>query len=101
MGGCMSLADNSVISSKLKPVKESGQQDLKNNYHMGAGIKRLGKGAFGEVFLTHHVKNKAHQVAIKRLTKKSLQGHMEMIEEEIKILTKLDHPNIVKYYETY
>ena len=101
MGGCMSLGDNSVISSKLRPAKESGQQDLKNNYHMGVGIKRLGKGAFGEVFLTHHVKNKAHQVAIKRLTKKSLQGHMEMIEEEIKILTKLDHPNIVKYYETY
>ena len=42
MGGCMSLSDNSVTDSKLRPDKESGQQDLKNNYHMGKGIKRLG-----------------------------------------------------------
>ena len=27
--------------------------------------------------------------------------HIEQIEEEVRILTKLDHPNIVKYYETY
>ena len=27
--------------------------------------------------------------------------HLDAIQEEIQILTKLDHPNIVKYYETY
>ena len=26
---------------------------------------------------------------------------MELIKEEIKILQTLDHPNIVKYYETF
>jgi calcium-dependent protein kinase len=26
---------------------------------------------------------------------------LEAIKEEVNILTKLDHPNIVKYYETY
>lgn len=32
---------------------------------------------------------------------KKLADHLEAIEEEIGILTKLDHPNVVKYYETY
>jgi|TARA_B110000305_G_C19314466_1_gene575665 serine/threonine protein kinase len=30
-----------------------------------------------------------------------LVDHLDAIQEEIQILTKLDHPNIVKYYETY
>jgi calcium-dependent protein kinase len=30
-----------------------------------------------------------------------LKDHLEAIKEEVSILTKLDHPNIVKYYETY
>lgn len=35
------------------------------------------------------------------LNKAKLKDHIEAIKEEVKILTKLDHPNIVKYYETY
>jgi serine/threonine protein kinase len=30
-----------------------------------------------------------------------LKDHLNAIQEEVNILTKLDHPNIVKYYETY
>ena len=30
-----------------------------------------------------------------------IKDHIEAIQEEVDILTKLDHPNIVKYYETY
>ena len=30
-----------------------------------------------------------------------IKDHVEAIREEVDILTKLDHPNIVKYYETY
>jgi serine/threonine protein kinase len=41
------------------------------------------------------------QVAIKVLNKNKLKDHLEAIKEEVSILTKLDHPNIVKYYETY
>jgi calcium-dependent protein kinase len=35
------------------------------------------------------------------LNKNKLQDHLKQIKEEVAILTKLDHPNIVKYYETY
>ena len=35
------------------------------------------------------------------MNKKKLKDHLDIIQEEVSILTKLDHPNIVKYYETY
>jgi len=35
------------------------------------------------------------------MNKSKLKDHLEAIQEEVQILTKLDHPNIVKYYETY
>lgn len=53
------------------------------------------------MFLTHNKHNQELQVAIKVLNKNKLKDHLEAIKEEVSILTKLDHPNIVKYYETY
>ena len=35
------------------------------------------------------------------MNKAKLKDHLDAIQEEVGILTKLDHPNIVKYYETY
>jgi calcium-dependent protein kinase len=35
------------------------------------------------------------------LHKSKLKGNIDLIYQEVDILTKLDHPNIVKYYETY
>jgi len=35
------------------------------------------------------------------MNKSKLKDHLDAIFEEVGILTKLDHPNIVKYYETY
>ena len=70
-------------------------------YHIDANTKVIGAGAFGKVFLTHQKKYSDFQVAIKVLNKIKLQDSLEAIEDEIDILTNLDHPNIVKYYEKY
>lgn len=35
------------------------------------------------------------------LNKAKLKDHLDSIREEVRILSGLDHPNIVKYYETY
>jgi serine/threonine protein kinase len=40
-------------------------------------------------------------VAIKVMGLKKIKDELDAIREEVSILTKLDHPNIVKYYETY
>ena len=40
-------------------------------------------------------------MAIKLLNKSKLNEKLENVKEEIRILILLDHPNILKYYETY
>ena len=75
--------------------------ELKQNYHIDSKTKVLGVGAFGRVFQTYNKHNTAHQVAIKVLDKQKLKDNIDCIMEEVAILNQLDHPNIVKYYETY
>lgn len=74
---------------------------MKQNYQIDSHTHVLGTGAFGKVFKTHNKHNKDHLVAIKVMNKAKLADHLDAIQEEIEILTKLDHPNIVRYYETY
>jgi calcium-dependent protein kinase len=61
----------------------------------------LGAGSFGKVFLGHNKKNSEHKVAIKVISKRRFQNELDFIRQEFRILSILDHPNIVKYYETY
>lgn len=74
---------------------------LKQNYKITNDTKVLGAGSFGKVFLSHNISDPNFQVAIKVLNKAKLKDNIAAIKEEVRILTKLDHPNIVKYYETY
>ena len=97
MGNCIS--DKKKL---LDSTQKQGAKELKKNYAIDdPATKVLGSGAFGKVFLTHNLHNKNHKVAIKVMNKKKLWEHLDAIKEEVKILTKLDHPCIVKYYETY
>jgi len=41
------------------------------------------------------------KVAIKVISKSKIGDEIEQLKDEINILKSLDHPNIVKYYETY
>ena len=60
----------------------------------------LGAGNFGKVFLASSAADPDFKVAIKTISKKKLHD-LHTIRDEIKILSTLDHPNIIKYYETY
>ena len=74
---------------------------MKQNYYIDDKTKNLGQGAFGKVFITTHKKDSRFQVAIKVMNKRKLAEHLDAIYEEVKILNKLDNPNVVKYFETY
>ena len=74
---------------------------LKNNYKISQNTRILGAGSFGKVFLSESTANPDFKVAIKVINKEKVKDNIEAIKEEVRILSKLDHPNIVKYYETY
>ena len=75
-------------------------KELKATYDIDRNI--LGKGSFGTVYKGTNKKNKNHNLAIKAIHKKNLsEEEVNNIHEEVKMIQKVDHVNIVNYYETY
>ena len=74
---------------------------MKENYVILKSTRVIGDGAFGKVFKTVNKHDNSIEVAIKVINKEELQDNLNIIMEEIRTLNMLDHPNIVKYYETY
>ena len=73
-----------------------GCRGLRDNYDC---TKKLGKGGFGKVFQVRNKKtNKL--CACKKLSKLNIND-LDKLQKEIKILMKMDHPNIVKLYEVF
>ena len=65
-------------------------------------LKKMGKGTFGTVYKVMHKKSGAIR-AMKVISKKKLKYGFtdEDILQEINVLTKLDHPHIIKIFEFY
>ena len=95
---------NSIFKEELK-IKISNQTlideqtgDPKLKYKI---IKTLGDGSFGIVFCAINIQT-GMKIAMKQIEKlkENVVDDLE-IKNEIDILKKLDHPNIVKIYEFY
>ncbi len=105
---CCTKRDTVKTTNKKNPISRRGSmilekysrvQDYKKKYEY---ISMLGNGGFGKVRLYRDKHNKNLKFAIKTLKKDHLNTHnLKLLEEEVKILRELDHPNIVKYFETY
>ena len=65
-------------------------------------LKCLGKGAFGEVYLTSK-QGTSQKFATKKIDKKFTQNPRakKYFDNEKNILKELDHPNIIKLYDIY
>ena len=86
-----------------EPSNKLASSTVEQNYHLSSG-KVLGKGAYGTVIKTYARNdiNKERPFAIKIIDKNMLElDAAEEISNEMQILWALDHPNVVKYHETY
>lgn len=73
--------------------------NLKATYNID---KVLGAGSFGKVYLAENKKDPSIQIAIKVIKKTGLdEDDLNSLRREVQILQEVDHPNIVKYFETY
>ena len=61
--------------------------------------KELGSGSFGVVYLSSIKGDDETKLATKRIERAKIEGNklMDYFRNEIEILQKLDHPNIVKF----
>jgi hypothetical protein len=61
--------------------------------------EKVGEGAAGEVFVCEDLENSNARVAIKKI--KLTTHNLKMMTVEIGIMREMDHPQIVKYFESY
>ena len=61
----------------------------------------IGQGQFGTVREAIRLGSEGHRVAIKSLRKEAVTHNLTVLRRELLIIRSLDHPNIVKYYETF
>ncbi|XP_059151041.1 serine/threonine-protein kinase Nek4-like isoform X2 [Physella acuta] len=64
-------------------------------------IKVIGKGSYGEVWLARHKKDKKQYVLKKLNLGKASKRERKSAEQEAKLLSKLKHPNIVAYKDSF
>ncbi|XP_059571964.1 calcium/calmodulin-dependent protein kinase type 1 isoform X2 [Alligator mississippiensis] len=79
------------------PSWKKRTQDIRDIYEFR---EILGTGAFSEVVLAEE-RTTRKLVAIKCITKKALEGKETSIENEIDVLHKIQHPNIVALDDIY
>jgi calcium-dependent protein kinase len=93
--------DNSLSPNKIaidtNLLVSRGTNNIKNNYKR---TKILGQGSFGTVYLVKH-KLLNNLFAMKVIKKSNKNEKDDVLMNEINILRKMDHPNIVKIHDFY
>ena len=73
--------------------------DIRNVYKFDPKV--IGNGVFGTVRVAVLKNNSYKKFAVKTIFKEKVQKNLHLLKRELEILKTLDHPNIVKFYETY
>ncbi|ODN04406.1 Calcium/calmodulin-dependent protein kinase type 1 [Orchesella cincta] len=90
--------DSTKKSKKDGKEQEKSSPSLEDKFDMK---DVLGTGAFSQVRLAQSKEDPTMMYAIKIIDKKALKGKEESLENEIKVLRRLQHPNIVQLLEVY
>lgn len=85
-----------------KKIKKDGKDDKSPSVEDKYILKELlGTGAFSEVRLAESREKPGQMFAVKIIDKKALKGKEDSLENEIRVLRRLTHPNIVQLLETF
>lgn len=95
-----------LFGSKKETAKKTSKKEKDENKMPAVEDKYqlkdlLGTGAFSQVRLAEVKDDPSRVVAIKIIDKKALKGKEDSLENEIRVLRRLQHPNIVQLMETY
>ena len=100
----LSKKSSKEIKCEVKEIKmktSSLMKDIRKEYKF---LKPLGGGHFGTVRKAHRRSEKEpyHYLAIKSISIRNLsKKDYDDLVKEVDIISGLDHPNIIKFYETY
>ncbi|XP_067683497.1 calcium/calmodulin-dependent protein kinase type 1-like [Haliotis asinina] len=78
--------------------KNTKDGDIRRKYEFK---ETLGTGAFSEVVLGEDKFNRGKYMAVKCIDRKGLLGKEEALENEISVLRRLNHPNIVQLVDVF
>lgn len=87
-----------MVADAPDVVKRIVKEDIRKVYKLN---KIVGSGNFGTVRLANPVSNPDKVFAIKSIPREIIDNDIQMLEQELLILMEVDHPNIIKFYETY
>lgn len=79
---------------KSKMIREN----IRNVYKIG---RCIGAGQFGSVHVASPYSNPKQKFAIKSVPRESGEDYLRQLEKEFRIMREADHPNIIKFFETY
>ena len=83
---------------KSKPISTKKPKKEKNIYKI---IKKIGEGSYGSVYLVISQKTSTRYV-LKKIDLKGLsKEEIKETSNEVNLLKKLDHPNIIKFIDVY
>ena len=101
MGG-ICFHNKSIHSSKVQPLSSvKAPPSYTNIRKIYSFEKVLGKGNYGVVRMASLKSDPSSKFAIKIIEKERLKNKFFLLEREVSILLKLDHPNIIAFIETY
>ncbi|CAH2107452.1 unnamed protein product [Euphydryas editha] len=64
-------------------------------------LKTIGKGTYGNVYLCEKLKSGILNIVKDVELDVKIQNHKQEIANEVKILSKMQHPNIIKFHDCY
>src|SRR4051812_3278051 len=100
--GAAAAAGTSTAAAAASPAHRTSLPNVKRSVGDYFVDERIGSGSFASVWRAHHKENPHELRAIKSVSKEKLltnKKHEENLAQEIDIMRRMQHPNIVRLYE--